>query len=442
MLLTYFLVLEFYNHYRNYNDYNHYIALLSALLLAISPWHLQLSRAGWEANIALTILLSGVLLVLRSREHPRLLTVCWIPFVLTMYTFNSARYVAPLLGLLFFFWVRKKMLRYKRLAAIGIVAACILLVPLVPHLISPEARLRFAEVNIFSDLSIIERSNTRIASDGNTIFSKVFHNRRVGFTIEYLKHFFDHFQPWFLFIRGDGNPKFSLQEVGQLYIIEAPFLLYGVYRLFISDAKVGWTLVLWVIFALLPASVARETPHALRIENSLPVWQIFIAYGIVTLVKSLKSKVKSNFVLIAYCLLLIVSFSYFWHNYFNHYAREYASEWQYGYKQAIAQVAVYERGHKRVVISEAYGRSYMYTLFFTRMDPSLYLSTKKSTFDAAGFYHVFGFGTYIFTEKGIGTFEENTLYVSLPSEVAGGARVLSTIYRPNGDAAFVLFDKP
>lgn len=402
--------------------------------------------------MALTILLFGIWLVLRARRQPRLLMVCWIPFVLAMYTFNSARYVAPLLGLLFLFWVRVTMISHKRYAVVGVLAALSILAPLVPHMVSPEARLRFTEVNIFSDLTIIEKANERMALDGNGLLANTLHNRRVGYATEYLKHFFDHLEPWFLFIRGDGNPKFSLQEVGQLYLIEAPILMYGVYRLLTTDPKLAWTLILWIIFAIVPAATARETPHALRIENSLPVWQIVIAAGIAALVKSSreagsssagqKSKVKSNLLLIAYCLSLIASFSFFWHNYFNHYAKEYSSEWQYGYKQAIREARKRADSYERVVVSEAYGRSYMYTLFFTQTDPASYRAFKRSTFDAAGFYHVFGFGKYIFTDKGIGSLEPNTLYVALPRETVTGAAVLATVRRPNGEPAFIVFERP
>ena len=410
-------------------------SLFTSFLLAISPWHIQLSRAGWEANIALTLLLSGIWLVLGARKRPPLLIICWLPFVLAMYTFNSARYVAQFFALLFFFWIWKLMVANKRYAVTGILLGIISLAPLAPHLISPEARLRFAEVNIFSDLSIIKRSNERIAVDGGGIWANIVHNRRVGFAIEYLKHFFDHFQPWFLFIRGDGNPKFSIQDTGQLYLIEAPIFVYGFYRLFADNPKLAWTFVLWIVFALLPAGVARETPHALRIANSLPVWQIFIAYGAV-------SFLKKRTLHIAYCLFLIVSFSYFWHNYFNHYAKEYSTEWQYGYKEAIAKVKQLEGDYNRIVITEGYGRSYMYTLFFTQTDPETYVADKRSTFDAAGFYHVFGFGKYEFRENGTGSIERGTLYMATPKETPEQIRVFEIIKRPNGEPAFIVFDRP
>lgn len=440
VLLTYFVVLELFGYREREFSFGiwHFafgIPATAALLLAVSPWHIQLSRAGWEANIALTILLLGIWLVLKARKNPRLLIICWIPFGLAMYTFNSARYAAPLLALLFSWRIRGTIRAHPRYALIGVLVAALTLTPLAPHLLSREARLRFTEVNIFSDITVIEKSNDRIAFDRGSLLAKVLHNRRVGFAIEYLKHVFDHFEPWFLFIRGDGNPKFSLQDVGELYVVEAPLLVYGFYRLLIADASLAWTLILWIVFSILPAATARETPHALRIENSLPVWQIFIAYGMASLVKRKK-------LFLASCFLFLASFSSFWHNYFNHYAEEFAGEWQYGYRQAVQEMRQREDSYDRIVISEAYGRSYMYTLFYTRTDPSGYVATKRSTFDAAGFYHVFGFGKYEFRENGVGSIEPGTLYVATPKEAPEKVRVHAVVRRPNGEPAFLVFDQP
>lgn len=423
VLLTYILVQEF-------NKPK--LALLSAMLLAISPWHIQLSRAGWEANIALTILLFGIWLVLRVRASPQLLVICWVPFVLAMYTYNSARYVAPLLAVLFLFWIREKMVIYTRHAAVGVVIALLLFAPLIPHMVSPAARLRFTEVNIFSDLSIIQTANARVGRD-SLGWAKILDNRRVGYAYSYLLHFFDHFEPGFLFIRGDGNPKFSLQDVGQLYLIEAPLLVYGLVRLAIANTPLFWTLLLWMLFAIAPAALARETPHALRIENSLPVWQIVIAYGIV-------SFIKKRWVFIVYCLLFIASFFYFAHNYFNHYAREFSGEWQYGYREAIWAIARRKDAYDRVVVTEGLGRPYMYALFYEKTDPRTLWETKDSLFDASGFYHVYGFGKYRFTDKGLGEGKGNTLYVLTPSEVPSSARVLEVIKNLDGTPTLVIFD--
>ena len=157
------------------------VALLSALLLAVSPWHMQLSRAGFEANIALFFVVLGIWCVLKARERPTLFIAAWLPFVASIYTFNSARYFVPMLGLLLLIYCWKEIRMHTKQFIAGLSIAVIFLLPIVPYLVSPQARLRFAEVNIFTDLSVVQTANQRIDADGNTWWSKVFHNRRIGY---------------------------------------------------------------------------------------------------------------------------------------------------------------------------------------------------------------------------------------------------------------------
>ena len=94
-------------------------------------------------------------------------------------------------------------------------------------------------MNIFTDTSVVETSNSRMEHDGNSMVSKIFDNRRIGYARSYLMHFFDNLEPWFLFVKGDGNPKFSLQDVGQLYIFESILLLYGIYKAFTFRSRIS-----------------------------------------------------------------------------------------------------------------------------------------------------------------------------------------------------------
>ena len=262
VLLLYFLVRELFSNQR--------LALLSAFLLSISPWHIMLSRAGFEANIATFFITLGVYLLLVSRSNTTVLLYALLPFIAGMYTFNSARYAGPLiaLGTVLFSWRSYR----KGTSAVfrGIVIAVIVLIPLMPHLLSSNARLRFQEVSIFTDLKVILTANARSLSDGNSLWSKIVHNRRIGYGREYLIHFFDNLEPRFLFIKGDGNPKFSIQDTGQLLLVTAPFILYGWLILFARMPSIGFLLLWWLLSSVAPAAVARETPHALRVENGLP----------------------------------------------------------------------------------------------------------------------------------------------------------------------------
>lgn len=254
VLLTYFLVRELFKQKPDA------LAMLSAGVLAVSPWHINLSRGGFEANIALFFAVLGVWFVLEARSRPRYWLFAWLPFVAAIYTFNSSRVFAVLLApaLILFTW--KYVKKNIRLFLVGVVIAAVTMAPIIPHLLSPQARLRFTEVNIFTDLSVVEKSNERIAREPDNPIAKIVNNRRVGYTWSFLIHFMDNLQPQFLFVTGDGNPKFSIQDVGQLYMIEAPLLAVGIIALFIEYPAVAAVLLYWLIAAIIPAATARETP--------------------------------------------------------------------------------------------------------------------------------------------------------------------------------------
>lgn len=438
VFLVYFLSLELFAAQKR----KYAIALLTSALLAVSPWHVLLSRAGFEANIALLFMILGAWLVLSSRTKPARLIWAYVPFVAGVYTFNSARYFGPLLALGLTLFIAKTVKENRKTFLIGVAIAALCLLPIARHLVSPQSRLRLAEVNIFSDYPLVYQANERIRIDNFTLWGRVLHNRRVAFARSYFLHFFDHFQPWFLFIRGDGNPKFSIQDVGQMYLVEAPFLVLGTMWAFANVPRVAWMLVFWLIAAIAPAAVARETPHALRIENSLPVWQILTALGAVAFFEKKNKRVRAILIGIT-ALLFVGNVAYFAHNYFNHYAKEFSGEWQYGYKQALEKVIAFPEPYDTIVISDVIGRPYMYTLFYQRYDPAQYLRIKKSYFDASGFYHVDGFGAFQFTREGVGevgTQTGRTIYILPPSQVPPTARVVDTVFLLNGKPVLVLFE--
>ena len=445
VLFTYFLVKELFGRSKRKTWTQDVLPFVVTALLAISPWHINLSRAGFEANIGLCLVILGIWLILRSREHPKSWITAWIPFALGIYTFNSTRYFVCLftLGLLpfCFSYIKKNI----RLFVIGVIVAAIVVFPIIPHLLSKDALLRYDEVNIFSDISVVETSNARIAAEGNTLLAKIVNNRRIGYARSYLMHFADHFQPTYLFITGDGNPKFSIQDVGQLYWIDAVFLGIGILALSIDYPGVAALLIFWIITAIIPAAVARETPHALRTLNSLPTWQIFVAYGLLTSIDYIVRNVKNHkniwLGLLSLILFFIYSFNfaYYLYNYYNHYPKEFSGEWQYGYREAIQFAKTEGSSYAHVVITDSIGRPYMYTLFYTAYDPKTYQGNKQSYFDAAGFYHVTAFDRFVFPGYIQGPYEKNTLYIVSPDGVPEDARVLKTINLLNGKSVLKIF---
>jgi len=443
VLIAYFLVKRIFWNSKSKKTY----ALFSALFLAISPWHIMLSRAAFEANVSTFFLVTGVWLFLAGMQEKKMhIVFSAIFFVLSVYTFNTARIVTPILVLFLGIVFRKKLIENKKQALIAALVGILLILPVIGFLFSSQAGLRFKEVNIFTDIDVIKTSNQEIINDSST-WSRIMHNRRVGYTLSYLKHYFDNFNPSFLFIKGDGNPKFSTQDVGEMYLWDLPFLVVGILFLFRRKEGYWWIIPIWLVLGILPAATARETPHALRIETILPTFQIIIAIGLVEFLfwfKRLQWNVRiRSAVLVLIFSMLILNIIYYLHGYYLHYATEFSGEWQYGYKDSIEYVKSVEENFNRVYVTSDMGRPYIYYLFYTKTDPRIFREDSQVRRDAFGFVTVDRFGKYNFLNERIKVnsgLNSKNLFVKTSGNVPPKVNILKTFYLLNGSIALVAYE--
>jgi len=455
VLITYFFVKEIFfinskseiqnpKQFQNSKDKNsknitEYIALVSALIMAVSPWNIMLSRAAFEANVASFLIVTGVWLFLYAvRKKPMMMILSVLCFVLCMYTFNSVRVVAPLLFIVLFLTHIKLLWKNKKATILACVIGLVVLLPTVPFLLSSQARLRYQEVNIFSDITVIKMSNQEIANDHNAWWSKIIHNRRVLFTEDFLEHYFDQFNPNFLFIQGDPNPKFSTQDVGEMYLWDLPFLVVGALFLFRKREGKWWVIPVWLLIGIIPAAISLPTPHALRSEATLPTWQILTAYGFITVLFSLKK--NRQWIGTGLLVVLLLFVGYYLHGYYTHYPEEFSAEWQYGYKQAIQYIGAQQQNYQTVDIS-GIERGYIYTLFYLKYPPQEFSKEVHMYIDTFGFVHVESFNKYYFFSNPPATVNNGVLYIADAAHVPPKVQVLKTFYNLDGTPTLVAYIK-
>lgn len=395
-------------------------ALLTALFVAVSPWSIQMSRAAFEANLATLFSTAGIYFFLRKKRI--FAALC---FVAAMYTFNSHRVFVPLvifsLGLIYLKDFKKHLIFY--------FLTFILVLPLIPHLISPEGHLRFNEVTWLNDLSIVETANKNIIANNNAPWAKIVFNRRVYYLGEFLKHYFAHYRFDFLFQVGDVNPRLSSRVVGEMFFVDLPLVLLGLYILIKKRDKVTAVVFSWLLLAPIPATLARETPHALRILNVLPVPMIISAVGLL--------KLPKVFRLITPFILVFFIFSYL-KNYYFIYPVKFASDWQSGYKQMVQSVAKIQDKYDYVSVTNSLGRPYIYFLFYNKYSPQKYLVNRDVNRDRFGFWTVAGFDKYVFS--GNITKTGRWLYVRSLTDQMAGKHLVETISDFSGQPVFFLYD--
>jgi len=424
--------------------------LLVAFLVAISPWSITLSRVGFESNLAVLFNALGFLFFLYAVYR----SAKWLPFsvlsfVLAAYTFNANRVLSPLFLVVFSLVYYKKVVKEWKWWMAGGILAVVLALPMAPHLRSSEGKLRWNEVNIFSDLQPILTVNDRRERAGNNWPARVWHHRYWEYGKTFLRHYLDHFDLNYLFIDGDPNPRISVPEIGQLYLIELPFLAMGIISLISQIRPIGLigtreklVIFLWLLMAAVPAGMARETPHALRSASTLPVPQIIVAIGIISLISRIGRIRRIAF--FVFCFLFFAFVGYFQLTYWRYYPKEWAGEWLTAYKPLVYYIKQVEEDFKLIYVTPDLGRPYIYFLFYGDYSPENYIKEAKAggrTGDAFGFFNVGAFGKYRFYVPDLNTVSGDDLVVTRADSPPPGFSLIKTIVDVNGHPEFNVIRK-
>jgi 4-amino-4-deoxy-L-arabinose transferase-like glycosyltransferase len=411
-------------------------ALFASLFLAISPWHIQLSRGAFEGNLALFFSSLGILFFIKfAIDRPIFIFLSALSFLAAIYTFTGQRLFVPFILLVLVTQFRRQVLANLKYVFIATALSLFIFWPLFRFATQTiEGRLRFEEVTIFKDLEPIDRSTRYREKDGFSILSSLIHNRRLIFAQEYLKHYFDAFNPSFLFTKGDVNPRFSTQEVGQLYYADLFLILFGIYFLFAKSHKYRLLIIGWLLVSPLGPATARETPHALRMVHILPVFQLIAAYGLVSFYKNFRF--KKIFLTVVF-LALFSNLLFYLHIYYVHWPKIYSDQWQYGYKQAVlASLEMYDQTDY-FVISKDLGRPYIYFLFYTKYDPAKYRQTAQIEKDKFFFIDVNAFDKFRFVKNPEeADIKGRLIYIMPEGNTPPHAQIVKEITRLDGQVVF------
>lgn len=397
--------------------------LIASLFICISPWSIQLSRAAFEANLASTLAAAGTLFFIKSTIKPKLIFLSVVFFVGSMYAFNGTRYFLPIwiffLGIWQFF-NQKITFSYLKYASVSILLGVIFIIPLISFGLTNSGQLRFNEVNIFSDPEPVRKANSLQLQHNNSIISKIIFNRRVFHAQNYIDHYLDHFSPQYLFLTGDINPRFSSQKMGQLYLVEIILIFLGLLYLFKSKRKFFYFILFWILLSPITASVARETPHALRTLHILPALILTSSYGMLYIFDQVK-KVKLKKILGSVFLsLLLIQFVIFYFDYIYFYPQKFADNWQDGYRQMSESLKNIKNDFPRILVTDEYGRAYANLLYYWQYSPEDYIKTRMANSEPSGLWSVYGFSNILFKPTlSCADASSADLLVGTPSEFRG-----------------------
>jgi 4-amino-4-deoxy-L-arabinose transferase-like glycosyltransferase len=448
IILIFFLVSELFKNPR--------LALISAFFLAISPWHLQFTRAGADVGVSSFLVLLGVVCFIWGIKGKGLgFALAFTSFVAAMYTYYSERIFIPIFVPFLLIFFRKEILKQKKNFLIGGIIGFLLFLPLVFPFISSGHQEKIFKTTIFGYKRPQQYLDFLKLDDPSALVFSVFHGQLPEYSWMIFDRYLNHFSPSFLFLRGPvEDPRQYIFGMGMLYLLDLPLLILGFCSFLKAKGKAKYLILAWLLLAPIPAAITRDPVHARRAFNMVPPIMIISSFGLELLVTKI-SKLKNCLKALSSAGLLAI-FGYFFSFYLLSYyvftpllTYKGPGGWQYGYRQLVEFISPIKDKYQKVIIDTSYQGPYIFFLFYEKYPPALYQPQARLIQESADVLgEGAGYNNYEFrpiywpADRGL----PKTLFAGPPERLPEGdisekqSRILKKIYFPDGKVAFLVVE--
>lgn len=421
------------------------VVFWGAFLTALTPWPIILSRIALEANLALFLVTAAVYFFHKGLKRKSLLIASSIFFGLSIFTYNSARVVSPLLLILLSTVYRKQLVIKNKSTWIALAVFILFFAVALPLGLLQDSSARYKWTAIIDEGAINRINELRGSSALPPLLTKINYNRVTYFIPEAAKNYISHFSPQFLFSEGGSNYQFSVPGSGLLYWIYLPFLILGIVNILKKKDQFWLFSLFWLLIAPLPAAITRDSPHALRSILMIPPLLMITALGVTVFLEKFKKYEK--LLSVAVCLIIFGSFYLFWTNYSGSYVKNYSWSWQYGYKQAVDYIQKEGNNYSKIYISKKYGEPHEFLLFYSKIDPAKYRNDPNLVrYQRSDWFWVDSFDKYVFLNdwevKQKASCNGDCLLITSPGNYPEGSTLLKTINFLDDKPAFDIVRLP
>lgn len=440
IILTFFLTRELFK--------NNFLSLTAMFLLAVSPWHIHLSRVESESNTAVFLTTASVFLFLKAlKNRTWLLILSLILLALTYFTYAGSYIFTTLLlfvlTALFYKSIPKTIPTY-----IALICFTVLSLIIFSQTIFSANKTKLSGISILSDPSIV---HSRIEIPRNehmdTFLKRIAHNRPVFGLERVAQNYLNSFSPDFLFINGGTNKAHNIQNFGNMYIVESVFLLLGFIFVFTRKNKREYKLLLlWFLISPIAAAITKDAPHTNRMFAAFPALPIITAFGLFSFWEGIKNFPFRKIIVVIIGALFFLNILLYIDRYFIHFPRNEAQNWGFGYKN-LYLILEEKYPTKSVIMTKPERSPYIFFLFYSGYPPANFISNvARYPLTADGFSHVKSYGRFEFRD--ISWTQDikkpNAVLVADPPEVPppymGNEFNKSFVNLPDGKAMFVIIE--
>jgi 4-amino-4-deoxy-L-arabinose transferase-like glycosyltransferase len=434
------------------------VALLAALILAISSWHFFYSRAAWESNATIVFFMLGLWMFLKADSGKRLAIRSWwmvgsaISFGLTMFGYYSFQmftplFVAGLIALRSWQGDFKQHLKDRKKWLFVAVFGLFVLTLIYGQLFTGAGR-RAGDAALYNPENLAALRDVQVDNPLPQPWGRVINNKIAYLGSQFSQNYLGYFSTTFLASpdRSDSS-LYNLPGQWLLSVWEIIFVLVGLFMLFKTKVQNGSILMLWMLIAPIPAALTRNYMHTQRVEVLLLIFPILAAFGIWSAITNIK-KIPLRYGLIGLVGLfmfgsLVKRVDFYA---FRQFDRPLGGV-HYNYQEIFAYTEANKDKYDQILFTKSQGQPQIYLAFYSKMDPVYFQSQSQNWKD---FEKEFKFldqteyklGKYEF--KNIGwnddKVKKNALIVGSEQETPDGVKASLEIRDPFKKIMFRVFD--
>lgn len=329
-------------------------ARVGAMLMAILPWPIMVSRWALEANMMPFIMLTALVLAVHSYEKPKLFPLASFAFAMTMYTYGTAYVLAPVM----FAFVLYKGIKMKCWSRTMLLTSCFTFV------IAAAPIAAFIAINSFGGQTIelpfltipklrgVPRFETvtNIDPTESTFVSHAWANTREAAKM--------------IFAQRDASLWNALPGYGTIYLFGMPLAVFGLIVL-IAD-RIRKRKQTSIILGLCIASAALIPLVQPNINRFNILWPAAICCIAIALRFMSKEKIAVRII----GGIFAIAFVLFCNAYFLDFGRQKPPETNAGFGNAIRFAAAHTKG--TVCITRQLDMPYAFVLFYMKEKPDIF----------------------------------------------------------------------
>lgn len=356
---------------------NFWISFVAALLLAINPWSIHLSRTGLEVNLSVFLSSLGFLFFLYRDKYRWLLPLSAFIFGLSLFAYHPNKIFVPLL-LIFLITINyKEVLKNKIFYFLSSIIFLLFFGVVVYLGFFSNGNAEFNAVSIFNRESAYNFVNyQRTQTKAPISLSSIFANKPVYYAREFINKYIGPLSVNYLFVNGEGSLDKGIGNYGQYHLFEiVPFVL-GLVFLWKKSKKYFTFLIVWFALALIPGGITKTGYYAYRDVNAMIPPILMTSIGVIGGTEYFLKK-KSKYILYAYGGASIILFAFFIYNYFFSYPVYARDWWAYSQKQVLQYIQENKSKYSQIYIQGGMDWNVLYA-FYNAIDPRKFQESYKN----------------------------------------------------------------